>query len=450
MVDLPDPGARPLAVRMMRLALGPGLMILARIGGAVAGLVLTMLLTRSMGAAAAGEVATATALAMVLALFCSLNLEAGATRFMVQDIARGNFAAAAGYVRFGRVFVAVTGVAVTGLSLLALWLWQGEIAPVLLLAVLAAPLLGWQRFGAGLAMGLSRPILSVVPRTLLRPAIMAALAGLWIVLVGTPDPTLVMGMLVATTLATIALQGWFLQGDLSGLAARRGSALPDTTGWPGWVRIGLTLGLNVLFLEYSIYLTVLVAAAVLPSPEVAALDIALKIVALFRYALLALGQYYNPQMARAAAGPDRPGLERLIAVTGVMRLAVLAIGIALLLPGGPLLMGLFGAEFEAQSWLLWLLLLELAVIALFGPGTNLVGFSDRPHLLLPILFATLAVLVAGGLALGAAFGLAGLAWSVILSRLVWVAGGALAARAVFGVDATVLGLPAWLLARRRR
>ena len=84
---------------------GPGLMVLARVGGALAGMLFTMMLTRSMGAAGTGQVSVAISLGMVLALACTLNIENGAVRFMVQDLGTGNLPRVAGYIKFSRGFI---------------------------------------------------------------------------------------------------------------------------------------------------------------------------------------------------------------------------------------------------------------------------------------------------------------------------------------------------------
>lgn len=449
MVDLPGPGpdAPALAQRLLRLAMGPGLMILARIGGAMAGLVLTMLLTRSMGAAPAGEVATATAIAMVLALFCSLNLEAGAVRFMVQDIARGNFAAAAGYVRFGRFFVALVGAGVLIAATGWFWLAGGGVSLPILIAIIAAPLLGWQRFGAGMAMGFSRPVLSVIPRTLLRPLILAGLVGAWIGLIGTPDPAVVMALLVVTTLATTIWQAAMLQPSLSRLAQDRGAVPPDTAGWRDWLRIGATLGLNVLFVEYSVYLTLLAAAPVLSPAETAYLDVLLKLVAFLRYAQVAIGQYYSPAMSRALARDDGRALGRLLAISGLLRAGVALAGVTALVLAGPLVLALFGAEFGALHALLIWLSLDAVLVALFGPGTLIVGLSRKPHATLLVLAATLAVLLAGVPVAGALWGLPGVAGAVLASRLIWTSGAAWQAWRLTGHDVTLGAVPRWWRAR---
>ena len=72
-------------------------------------------------------------------------------------------------------------------------------------------------------------------------------------------------LFLITTILVLMAQDWLLKPDMTQLAQGLGDTAPDTSDQRNWVRIGLTLGLNVLFIEYSIYLTVLLAALVLPA-----------------------------------------------------------------------------------------------------------------------------------------------------------------------------------------
>ena len=449
-MDLPGHKQRTAMARFLGLLAGPGLMILARVGGALAGMAFTLLLARTLGVVGTGQVSVAIALAMVLALACTLNLEAGAVRFMVQDIARGHWPGVAGYVRFSRRSVLAISIVVTAIATGTLWLAGYGTDSHLYLAVLAAPVLGWMRLGAGIAQGFSRPVLSVLPRTLLRPVFMLIAVGGWL-LAGLPlDPWTATALFLAATVITLLAQDRLLRPDLRILTGHQGDMTPDTSQNREWVRIGLTLGLNVLFIEYSIYVTVLCAALVLPAAETARLDVLLKLIALLRFGLIAINQYYMPAMSRALGQDDRPALERLIAASGALRLLLCAVGAIGLLLFGRAILGLFGPEYAVDQPLLLALLLEASLIAVLGPGSNVLGLSRQPQRMLPILLGSLATLCLGTLILGHAFGLAGVISVVILMRAVWQGGTAMQAHAVTGVDTTVLGLPSYLWQRGRQ
>ncbi len=435
---------RPRAQSVWRLAVGPGLMVLARLVGALAALLMTMQLTRTMGAAGTGQVSVAVSLAMVLALACTLNIESGAVRFMVQDIAAGRFAQAAGYIRFSRRFILISSCIVTVLA--ALWLW-GTDRPLLSpmgLAVVAAPFLAWMRLGAGIALGFSRAVQSVLPRTLFRP-LFAMLGVTAVILIwGTITPMVATGVFVASCLVAVLIQIWLLRADTIELEGQLGTEASDSTAWRDWVKIGLTLGLNVLFIEYAIYVTVLSAAPVLTNVDTARLDVLLKLIAFLRFGMAAINQYFSPQMSRAMGNGNIAALSRLIAVSGAMRLAVAAAGGLIIVILGQWVLSLFGPEFAPDYGLFCLLFVEIVLIAIFGPGPNVVGFSGRPHMMLPVLLASLALLTVGTLVAGYFAGLTGVIVMTILARFAWVAGTAFLSRRLVGVDVTLMNLLTYL------
>ena len=432
----------------MKMLAGPGLMVLARVGGAVAGMIFTMLLTRSMGAAGTGQVSVAISLGMILALACTLNIEAGAVRFMIQDKAAGKLSEVAGYIFYTRLFVLKASLIVTFLAIAALLLAGYPISSPLYLAVLSAPILGFMRLGAGIAQGFSRPVLSVLPRTFLRPTFMAIAVGVWVLFVGPPNPWIATLLFVITTTIALIAQIILLRPEINGLTDRLAKEPIEVSNHQNWVKIGLTLGLNVLFLEYSIYLTVLLAAIVLPATETARLDVLLKLIALLRFGLISINQYFMPRMSQAIGNDNKQALERLIAISGIMRLTVTAIGGLVIIFFGRSILTIFGPEFANDQPYLILLLLEAIVISLFGPGSNIVGLSKEPHRMLPVLSVTLTTLCVGTLICGYYFGLIGILWITIITRLIWLGGVAVLSKQITGVDSTMASLPRYLKQRK--
>lgn len=426
------------------------LIVSARIAGALAAIVFTMLLSRSMGAAAMGQVSVAISLAMVLALACTTNIEAGGVRFIVRDLAGGNFAAVHGYMRFARFYVLAVSV-LTAAGALAFLTWRsGQLPePSILLAVAAAPLLGWMRLGAGFAMGFSRPVLAVLPRTMFRPVVFMALIAAWIGLIGTPTPDIAMALFAASILVVLVLQQALLAGAAGRALTSGGDARADMSGWPQWVRIGLTLGLNVLFVEYSVYLAVLGASLVLPDADLALLDISLKLMALLKFGVTAVNQVFMPKLSRAMATDNQPALQRWLAVSGLMKLAVVAVGLAAAAVLGRWVLSLFGEEFPAAYPLLLMLLADPVLVVLFGPGSNVVSFSKRPYALLPALAVTLAVLFGGLAWLGSAYGLIGAGAAIVAARCVWGVWLAAYCWLKLGVDPSIAASPRWLFSRSK-
>ena len=436
------------AKRILKLFAGPAAMVAARIGGALCAVLYTMLLARSMGAAAAGEVAVSISLAMVLALACTLNIESGAVRFMVQDLAQGRFAQAAGYVRFSRRYILAISTIVTVAALTYVWSRGHGPGTPLFLAVLAAPVLGWMRVGAGISMGFSRVILANLPRTLLLPLFMVIGVGTWVGLIGTPTPLIGTALFLGTCVIAVLIQNRILRPDVRKLSRDLGAEPYDVRGRRDWVRIGLTLGLNVLFIEYSVYVTVLAASFVLDKADLARLDVVLKVIGILRFALIAINQYYSPKISRAMGMNNADGLRWLLGVSGAMKLTVLAIGGSAIWFLSALILKIFGHEYAVAQTALLILLIDPLLIAVFGPGSTVVGFSKRPHMLLPFLGSTLFVLVAGAYFGGLHFGLIGVVASVIAARATWTLGLAMYSWFALSIDPTVFSAAHRLWVRR--
>lgn len=426
------------------------LIVAARIAGALAAIVFTMLLSRSMGATSMGQVSVAISLAMVLALACTTNIEAGGVRFLVADLAQGKFSRARGYLRFSRRYVlAASALTMVG-ALAFLSLRGGQLPePHLLLALAAAPLLGWMRLGAGFAMGLSRPVLAVLPRTMFRPVIFMLLIAGWIAVAGPPTPVQAMLLFCLSILGVLVLQQRLLARGAEAALSEAPNTAADLSPWRDWVKIGLTLGLNVLFVEYSIYIAVLCGALVLAANEIALLDISLKLMALLKFGVTAVNQVFMPRLSRAMATENSPALRRWLALSGLMKLAVVLVGLAAAAMLGRWVLSLFGEEFPAAYPLLLLLLLDPVLVVLFGPGANVVSFSKRPHALLPALAVTLTVLVGGIAWLGSAYGLIGAGVAIVAARFVWVLWLAAYCWLKLGVDPSIAAVPRWLFSRSK-
>jgi O-antigen/teichoic acid export membrane protein len=412
--------------------------------GALAAVGFTMLLSRSLGAEAMGQVSVAISLAMVMALACTANIETGGMRFMVADLANGDLARVRGYMRFSRRFVILTSVVATcaGLAWLT-WRAEGTLPQGhLLLAMLAAPLLGWMRLGAGFAMGFSRPVLAVLPRTMFRPVAFLGMIAGWVSIVGVPSPEEAMALFAFSILLVLGVQQLLLShAATKAMGPAAGQEDVESTDWPEWVKVSLTLGLNVLFVEYSIYIAVLCASLVLTSAEVALLDITLKLMALLKFGVTAVNQVFAPRLSRAMATGDNAQLTRWLAVSGVMKLGVVSVGLVIAVVLGQWALGLFGDEFPAAYTLLMLLLLDPVLVVLFGPASNVVSFSKQPHALLPVLAATLLVLVGGVIVLGYLYGVMGVGAAIVAARLIWVVWLAAFCWRKFGVDPTIAALP---------
>ena len=400
-------------VRLLRQS---GVIVLARVGGAVCALGFTMVLSRVMGPEGMGQVSAAMALAMLLSLACTTNIEAGGVRFMISDIASGQLGRVRGFFRFASRYVWAGSALVVAVILPFVWLTDRGL-PVCL-GVIAAGLLARLRLGTGFAMGLSRPVLASVPGSLLRPLVFCMAVLIWVGVAGTITPTTAMALFLATLVPVVALQSVLIRRAMVSVVPT--DVVPDTAPRRDWLRVGLTMGLSVMVVEYSIHIAVLVASAVIGPGELALLDVSLKLMVLLKFGVVAVTQVFQPQLSRAMAVGDREGVARCLATSGALRTVVVIGAVMIAVGAGPHVLGLFGPEFAAAYPILLLLLLDPVATVVLGPAANVISFSDRPQALLPALVPALVGLVAGTLLCGTFLGVWGVALAYVLARLVWL------------------------------
>lgn len=442
--DTPPPAGRGEKLGLFR---DSALIVLARIGGAVSALGFTMLLSRTMGSEGLGHVSVAISLAMVLALFCTSNIEAGGVRFMVRYIADGDWGKTRAFIRFSTRYVLAMSAATLVVVLAYKRLVNGTWPELhILIGIVAAPLLAQMRLGAGFAMGLSRPVIATLPRTFLRPAVFLAAVALWIGVTGTIAPLSAMVLFLVTIALVLLGQTIVVRGLLN--RALADDSVSDMSDYRTWLKISLTLGLSVMYVEYSVYVAVLAGSLVLEPSQLALLDVALKIMALLKFGVTAINQVFMPKLSRAMAQDDQAALANWLAISGLMKLGVVVVAlVAAFLIGRPVL-GLFGEEFRAAYSLLLLLLLDPVCIAVFGPASNVVSFSKRPYALLPPLAAGLTVLIGGTALFGATWGLWGAGLAYVLARVCWLAWLAGYCIVKLGINPTIFSVFAWAKQRK--
>ncbi|MEO0913270.1 MAG: hypothetical protein AAFY59_09815 [Pseudomonadota bacterium] len=422
----------------MKALLGtPALLVAARLGGALAGMIFLMLLTQSGGAALAGTVSALIATAMLLGLAGTLNIEAGAVRFMVQALDQGQPGTAVGFIRFSRRYAAAISLTLCA----GVWVLTPDPSPAFTLALAAAPLIAWTRLNAGVAIGFSRVAAGVIPRTFLRQLFLLTGTAAFLALNGTPTPAVILAVYLAANLAVALCQTALLRPSERALKTPA-----DQTDAPKWVRLGLTLGLNVLYLEYAIHLIIFTAAFVLAPADLARLDVALKLAAFLKFANTAINQAFMPRFSAAMGRGDAQALTRWLALSNLLKLGANLTGLAALAIIAPHLLPLFGPEFTGLAPLVLLLALEPLIATLFGPGANIVSLSKRPARLLPILAATLALLVGGTLLGGHLAGLPGIAAAFLAAATLWSASLAIIARTRLATDTTLPASLRWALA----
>lgn len=400
----------------VRLLGRSALLFAGRLAGAVAGVLTLWQVARALGPEGLAQVSVGLSLAMLLSVFCTGTIEAGSVRFMIRYRQDNDLPRLAGYVRLTRR-LAFWGGGLTGaLALLLLpWLAPPPLRPVLIWAALAAPVLGMIRMQAGHLMGTGRALAATLPRTCLRPLLFCAGTGLCLLVLPAPAPRDFLAVLAMTAVAVLLLQ-WALLRPLRG-QLRHVEA--DRHDRPEWLRTGMVLGANVLFLEYATAVAVLAASFVLPPADLARFDVALRLVGFLRFGQVAGHQVLMPALSQAMAAGDRATCARLLRQAALFRLLVCGTGSVAMVLTVPLLLGAFGDGFAGARPLVLILLAEPVLMTVFGPGAALLSQSRDPAPMLRVLALTLAVLIPLTLIAGHLWGATGAVLAYLGARSLW-------------------------------
>lgn len=426
---------------LAKYALGQaGLLIGARIGGAICTLLFSIIVTRTLPVAEAGLVLTWISAAMIATVFVSLNMEAGSVRYL--NDAGGE---AKGFLRFVNGFTAVWG-AVFALLIVLVYRavdhrdWIG-----VALFCAAMPFFGLLRVNrlSGTAMG--RAAQATIPNQLLRPAALLLIGAVaW--LIGAPlGFTGLAAAFLATTAFTYLVQVILVAPAFSGLQGP--VRLAD---WQKWLVTGLSFAPALLLTEhYPLFLTIVGSPAVEPG-DVARLNVVLRLmlfVALFEQGLL---QAMTSQIAKAHFSADKARLAEVLGLYTFVSFVSVVGGFIILALIGRQVLAVFGPAFPQAYGMLVIVLIGRVAFAATGPSVLLLNLTGGQRYLMTVSLITIAAtLVFGPLAAW----LGGIEAFALVSSLIYIGWGvALAARArrETGLETTALQGWRWFRARLSR
>lgn len=424
-----------------------GLLLAARLGGLLCGLALTLLLARTIEPASLGEVTKGFALAMLLAVGVTLNIEAGNFRFLTGYFTEEGHAKAAGFVSAGGRFVVGAG---SLLMMAALLLWGASRyldAPVvpdyLILSLVAAPMVAWLRINASYAQAMGHVFSAVIPRTFLRPLLLLAGVGLAISIGVELDTAGIMIVFFATMAIVAIVQAALTRKALGALLVGRN---PDYSRLREWLGVGLHMAAPILMIEYSSELIILISSSSLPDEEVAVLGIVLRIVGCVLFGIVAVNQAISPRLSGALKLGDRGEIDKLLWLSGHTKFWPAVLCLLLLSIWGSEILGVFGATYRSGSDALVILAVIPVILAFFGPTTMTMPVLDLQRYSAPVFLSALLGMFVLLPAMGARYGINGIAAAVTGIWFAWNAATFLLVRTCRGYDLSLLGV----VVRRKR
>ena len=149
------------------------------------------------------------------------------------------------------------------------------------------------------------------------------------------------------------------------------------------------------------------------------------------------------------AAADRAGFMKQIGEANLVACAISVALFAIVVLTGPLLLMLFGPEFQVGVVPLAVLCLALCVRSRVGPAARVLASRGRPEASLPAIGLGMGVLVGANILLVPAHGLMGAAVAALAAQTFWSAAMWLTAKRMAGIDVSIGPRLQELLAARR-
>ena len=351
----------------------------ARVVGTGLMLVATLLMARMLGPEDFGLVFAIWSPVVLLSQMSTLNLTALATVEIAGALARGEPGVAAGFVRFGRSAVAVAApVAALGACIFLSLRFPEAVAEaplVLALVSVVVAVLGMQQLHAAQAVALGQASDVQVPNDLLRPLVIVGALGLVWAMGGDVGPVFALAVFSTGASVALVMQLALTRGDFAALGE-----------WGGitpvyWLKSALALAPSRMLMQQFRALAVMSASLSLGLADTGVIALALSLVGLLTFGILAVDMTFGPDLAQARVRRDNAALGRILATSGLVRLVPVVAGCLVIGLAADPIVALFGMGFDGAGDVARVLLIVPLVRAALGNGRLLLQVDGHRGLL---------------------------------------------------------------------
>lgn len=410
----------------------------ARILGSAIAFFCQILIARVWGAETLAHYLLVLAIANVGAALLPLGFQSVGAYFAAEYRARGESRNLRWFAKIGYGGIAAASLVVLAVALLVvpspLAGLEAQQQRIVTLGLAAAPPLAAMFLNGSILVGLKHPLRGLLPDMLLRPS--AFLLPILVLAAGGSliDPIAGLWTAVAGLWAIAALHTVVLARALPAAGSDRRSAGEGRR----WARFAVPWFAIALLSDFAFDLDLMLLAAFLPAETLGVFGVALRILALSGFAVSAIYAVSLPDMFEAGAKQ-----QAVLAASELGRANLYAFAVALAVVigaviGGELVLSFFGPEFVKGWPAMVVLLVSLMVRSAFGPASLVLSMHDRPSASLPVLFASIGVLVALNWLLVPAFGLNGAALALTSTVAFASSGLWLVAWRITGKDVSIL------------
>lgn len=407
-------------------------------------------IARMWGATILGDYLLIVAAANIVAVLMPLGFETIGTYFAAEYRARGDGGSLRGFMFRAYGHVVVTTVLLIPLGAFALPL-LGEPGRVLATHWVPGCIIAFgmsvMLVNGPLMVGLKRPYAGFFADGVFRPIVIIAALPV-AALAATPVLAFSQFIwMIAIGIAVIALIHFaYVVSVVRGIPAAEPTRKGEARRW--W-RFALPWAVIVLATDFYFDIDLLLLSGLLSREDLAVFGVCTRIFALISFAVTAVYAVIVPDMLESDVASDRVGFQRKMGdanlIAGILSVVMLA-GVAV---GGPVVLMLFGPDFQVGAGPLLVLVFVLVIRSAFGPAALVLSLNDRPYRALPAVATGIATLVVANLLLVPAMGLMGAAIAAVLAQALWSASMWLIALKSAGLDVSILPRLRELLAVRR-
>ena len=410
------------------LLIGTAGTLLLNVGTLGLNFVLTVVLTRTLGATGYGAYAFALAWAMVLSVPATLGLAALVVRSVAGYTANNQLSLLRGFLRRANQLAGMSSALVVVGAAAAGWFAlehsEGLLEPFLV-GLLLVPIFAFNTVRQSALQGLGRVVVARVPETLIVPLVSIALVGgANVILDAGLTPAWAIGLGVAAAALALAIGALLLHQALP-VGTR---AVPPSYQMHLWGPSVIRLLFASLLTALSGQLGVILLGLLGDSTDAGIFSVAQRVALFASFLALAASYPLMPAVARLHASGRPDELQRTLtraarlALLGSMPLVVLLLGL------GGQIMNLFGGDFSDGVRAMQILVLGELSSLLFGYGglalimtgkerefTFAVGF--RVACAFVLMMALVPAFGITGAAIGAT--IAAIASNLVIALLVW-------------------------------
>lgn len=406
-------------------------------------MVTSIVLARILGPADFGVYAFALSVVTIVGLPIHMGLPVLVLRETAKGVTHGEYGAVRGLWHWSHKRIAVFTLVVLAIAIPAMMFWGNMIAPedeksAIWVGLALVPLIAIAQLRGGAARGLQRPILGLMPDSIVRPLGLVLLLSLAWHSGQTISPGIAMALHVVAAFAASIL-GIYIVWKIAPRQLR--SAKPELANRKMWTAallpLALLAGVQVMMQNVNVVLLGFFA----PPDQVGLFKIALSASALALIGLTAINTVLAPEFVRLHALGNYALLQRKAAQSAIVALAFAApFAMLFLVLGKPIIELLYGAAYVDAYLALTILLVGALGNAFFGSCTTLLSLAGHERVALKVMSVALAIGVAINLLLTPLFGQIGAAIAASFAMLSWNTALAWSVWAKMGVDCSPFGL----------